>query len=518
MRSRTVVVVGGLLGLCLGAGVTHSVGAQQAGPLAGFDATVEQAMRDWQVPGLAIAVVQDDSVVFMRGFGVRELGRPDRVDSATTFGIMSMTKAFTATAMGMLVDDGLVRWDDRVVDHLSEFVLYDPWVTREARIRDLLSHRMGVDRGDFLWFGTGYSRDDIVRHLRYLEPVAGFRTAYGYSNNMFITAGQLIAAVTGMSWDDVIRRRIFAPLGMASSSTSIWEIADDANRASPHEQLDGKLQPVPYRSLDNEAPGGSINSTVVDMARWIRFQLGEGELAGRRYIDAQTLRETHAAQTPIRIGEDTRRLNPGIHFSAYALGWQVQDYRGRKLIQHSGGIDGQRSRIALMPEERLGLVVLTNRGRQNMLFDAIRNWILDAYLGVDAPDWSAEFMDVMRRNEERAASEEKRVREARVRGTRPSQPLERYTGIYLDSAYGEARVSLDDDALRIEVGPEIRGRMEHWHYDTFRIVWDYAYLGDMLGTFVLGPDGQLTGLELPGWWPTFRRVREPLPVVGGPSR
>jgi CubicO group peptidase (beta-lactamase class C family) len=507
-----------LLAGLVGGGAAQPAQAQRGDPLARFDAWLDTAMQEWNVPGVAVAVVKNDSVVLARGYGVREVGRGERVDSTTVFGIMSMTKAFTATTMGMLVDEGIVQWDDRVVDHLPDFALYDPWVTREVRIRDLLSHRMGVERGDFLWFGTGYDRDQIVRHLRYLDRVAGFRDEYGYSNNMFITAGQLMAAVTGMSWDDVIRQRIFEPLGMSSSATSIWELAEVTNRASPHEELNGELQPIPYRSLDNEAPGGSITSTVMDMARWIRFQLGGGEIDGRRLISRATLRETHAAQTPIPIDSVTRRLNPGIHFSAYAFGWQVQDYRGRKLIQHSGGIDGQRSRIALMPEEGLGIVVLTNRGQQNSLFDVIRNRILDAYLGAPAVDWSAEFQDVVRRGVERAAAEERRVREERVRGTQPSLPLERYAGSYLDDAYGEGRVSVDGDALVLEIGPEIRGRMEHWHYDTFQIVFDYAYLGEMLGTFQLGSDGDVVGLELPGWWPKFRKVHPPLPVVGGPSR
>lgn len=518
MRTRTLSALGGLLVGLVAGGATHAVQAQQRTPLAELDERIQDAMRQWDVPGVAIAVVKDDSVVLARGYGVRELGRPEPVDSATVFGIMSMTKAFTATAMGMLVDDGLVAWDDRVVDHVPDFVLYDPWVTRETRIRDILSHRMGVDRGDFLWFGTGYSRDEIVRHLRYLEPVAGFRAAYGYSNNMFITAGQLIAAVTGTTWDEVIRRRIFQPLGMSASATSIWALAGVENRASPHEELNGRLQPIPYRSLDNEAPGGSITSNAVDMARWVRFQLAQGEIEGRRLISREAIRETHAAHTPIPIDSVTRRLNPGIHFSAYALGWQVQDYRGRKLIQHSGGIDGQRSRIALMPEERLGLVVLTNRGGGNSLFDVIRNWILDVYLGADPVDWSAEFQEVVRRGIERAAVEERRVREGRVRGTQPSLPLESYTGVYLDSAYGEGRVSLVDGALVLEIGPEIRARMEHWHYDTFRLVFDYAYLGEMLGTFRIGSDGTIVGLDLPGWWPKFRRLHAPLPVVGGPVR
>lgn len=492
--------------------------AAQQGPLRGLDRYIERAMDVWQVPGIAVAVVKDDSVVFAKGYGVRERGKGDAVDAQTVFGIMSMTKAFTATAMAMLVDEGMLQWDDPVTKHLPHFQVYDEWVTREVTIRDLLSHRMGVERGDFLWFGTGYTRDEVVRHVRYLRPVAGFRAQYGYSNNMYITAGELIAAVTGISWDAFIRHRIFEPLGMRSSNTSVWELAGVANRAMGHEELNGVLQPVPYRSLDNEAPGGSINSNVLDMARWARMQLAGGMWQGRRLVSAEALEETHSPQTLIPISETTRRLNPGIHFSAYAFGWQVQDYRGRKLIQHGGGIDGQRSRIALMPEHDLGVVILTNRGRQNSLTDAIKNWILDAYLGEGGTDWSEEFLAVVGEQEKEAAAERKRMEAGRASGTSPSLPLERYTGRYVDSAYGEGRVSLEDGNLIVEIGPEIRGVMKHWHYDTFRIIWDYAYLGDMLATFKIDARGKISALELPAWWPKFRRVGDLVPVVGGPRR
>jgi CubicO group peptidase (beta-lactamase class C family) len=495
---------------------TPSPSPAQSAPLQGLDAFVERGLREWGVPGLALAVVKGDSVVLARGYGVREAGTDLRVDSATVFGIMSMTKAFTATAMGILVDLGMVGWDEPVIRYLPDFRAYDDWVTRNLTIRDLLSHRIGVDRGDFLWYGTGFSRDEVVHQIRYLKPVAPFRGEYGYSNNMYIAAGQLMASVTGLTWDEIIRRWIFQPLGMSSSSTSVGELARFPNRARAHEVMDGRLQAIPYRSLDNEAPGGSINSNVLDLARWARFLLGGGELEGRRIIAQGSLSETHAPQTPIRLDATASRLNPGINFSAYGMGWQLQDYRGRKLLQHSGGIDGQRSRIALMPEEGLAVVVLTNRGRQNLLFDAVRNWILDAYLGAGGTDWHSEFLAVTREQEEREAQEVRRIQAERVPGTRPALPLERYAGVYSDSAYGGAQVRYENGALAIRIGPELRGTMEHWHYNTFRVVWEYAYDPPLLANFELDARGGVVGLTLPGWWPSFRRVGDPVPTVGGP--
>lgn len=488
----------------------------QEGPLRGLDAFVERGLREWAVPGLAVAVVKGDSVILARGYGVREVGTDQQVDSATVFGIMSMTKAFTATAVGVLVDLGMVGWDDPVVRYLPGFHVYDDWVTRNVTVRDLLSHRMGVDRGDFLWYGTGYTRDEIVHHIRFLKPVAPFRGEYGYSNNMYIAAGQLMAGVTGLSWDEIIRRWIFQPLEMHSSCTSVEELARFPNRSRPHEVLDGRLQAIPYRSLDNEAPGGSINSNVLDMARWARLLLGRGELEGRRVVSEGSLAETHSPQTPIRLGDTAARLNPGINFSAYGMGWQMQDYRGRKLLQHSGGIDGQRSRIALLPEEGLAVVVLTNRGRQNLLFDAVRNWVLDAYLGAVGPDWHAEFLAVMREQEEAEAAALRRIQAERVEGTRPTLPLERFSGVYADSTYGGAQVRFESGALVIRIGPELRGTMEHWHYNTFRVVWEYAYDQPLLATFELNGRGEVVGLSLPGWWPSYRRVGDLVPTVGGP--
>jgi CubicO group peptidase (beta-lactamase class C family) len=489
---------------------------QVSPPLAELDAIIEQGLREWEVPGLAVAVVRGDSVLLARGYGVRNVETGAPVDSATVFGIMSMTKAFTATAMAMLVDDGLVEWDRRVTDYLPAFRVYDDWVTRNVTIRDLLSHRMAVERGDFLWYGTGHTREEIVHRVRHLRPVGEFRALYGYSNNMYITAGQLIARVTGRSWDDIVAHRIFAPLGMRSSGTTIRFMAGRENRASPHEVIDGRLQPIPYRSLDNEGPGGSINSNVLDLARWARFQLADGAFDGERLVSEEALLETRTPQTLIQVGDAASRLNPGIHFSAYGFGWQIQDYRGRKLVQHSGGIDGQRSRIALMPEESLAVIVLTNRGRGNLLFDAVRNHVLDRFLDAEDEDWNAVFLAFMREQRAEAERAEEELRQSRVRGTEPSLPQEAYTGLYADSAYGEATVELHDGDLVLRIGPELRGTMEHWHYDTFRVVWEYGYNDPVLARFDLDSTGRVETLALPGWWPSFDRVGDLVPYVGGP--
>lgn len=470
-----------------------------------LDSYIEKAMREWKVPGLAIAIVRHDSVLLAKGYGVREIGNPTPVNEHTLFSIASCTKAFTATAAGMRVDDGKLSWDDPVIAHLPYFQTSDPWVTREFTVRDLLAHRSGLERGDFLWFGTDYDREAIVRHLRYLTPVAGFRSTYGYSNNMYITAGQVIAAISGRPWDDVVRERIFRPLGMTRSNTSVRDLAGADNVAMPHETIAGQVRQVPYRSLDNEAPGGSINSSVAEMSRWIRFQLAGGVFEGKRLVQAATLAETHTPQTIIRVTPQAEKAYPGVHFMAYGMGWQLQDYRARKLVQHNGAIDGMRAVVAMLPEEGVGLVILANKGSGNRLHDALRNRILDALMGAPPRDWSAEYLEESKRDEERALTAKKELEQKRVKGTSPSLPLEKYTGRYENRAYGTATVTMDRGKLVVRLGPTHTGDLEHWHYDTFRTVWRNPYLGSEPINFVLDASGNVEEMRLPGF-ASFRRV------------
>jgi CubicO group peptidase (beta-lactamase class C family) len=250
------------------------LGAQD--PLAGLDEYVTHVMRDWEAPGVAVAVVKDDRVVFAGGFGLREVGRPDRVDEHTLFAIASTSKAFTAAALGMLVDAERVQWDDRVIDHLPGFRLHEPYATREMTVRDLLSHRSGLPRGDRLWYLSHLDRDEIVRRVRGLEPVWSFRARYGYQNIMFTAAGELIEAVTDTTWDDFVRARIFEPLGMLRTTTTVRDLEQRGNAAEPHGKIDGRVVAIGWRSFDNVGAAGAIISSVADMAEWIRLHLGRG--------------------------------------------------------------------------------------------------------------------------------------------------------------------------------------------------------------------------------------------------
>src|SRR4030095_13793074 len=266
----------------------------------------------------------------------------------------SSSKAFTAASIAMLVDEGKLKWDDPATKYLPGFQLFDPYSTRELMVSDLLSHRSGLTRGDLIWYGSAYDRDEILRRVRYLKPSWSLRSRFGYQNIMYLAAGQIIPAVTGKTWDDFVRERIFTPLGMKSTNTSIRTLSSSDNVATPHAKLNDKVQVVAWRNIDNIAPAGSINSNVLDMAQWVRLQLGDGVYEGKRLISSAAIKEMHTPQTIIRREGPMESLYPEAHFLTYGFGWFLSDYRGRKVVEHGGAIDGMRGEDAMMPGRKLG--------------------------------------------------------------------------------------------------------------------------------------------------------------------
>jgi CubicO group peptidase (beta-lactamase class C family) len=459
-----------------------------------IDAYVEAAMREWHVPGVAIAVVRNDSVVYAKGYGVRELGKSDPVTPHSLFAIGSTSKAFTAAALGILVDEGKVRWDDPVSKYLPSFQLYDPYVTRELTIRDLLTHRSGLSRGDRLWAASGYDRAEVLRRVRYLRPSWSFRSTYGYQNIMFLAAGEVVAAVSGKSWDDFVRERFFSPLGMARTVTSTRPLARMTDVSAPHERISGTVRPVPWLNIDNIGPAGSINSSVLDMAEWIRLQLGQGTYEGRKLLEAKTLKEMHTPQTIIRMSEEQERMFPMTNFTAYGLAWSLRDYHGRKLVGHGGGIRGMRAEVMLVPEERLGFVVLTNSGTN--LPVAIMYRLVDTYVGTPQRDWSTILLATAKRMQDRAAEERRKLEAARATGTTPSLALDKYAGTYADTMYGEVKIAVENGKLIATLGPEYVGELRHWQHDTFEAQWREPSLGRAFITFALDPRGNVKTLEI----------------------
>lgn len=472
-----------------------------------LDAYAARILKEFEVPGLAVAIVKDGRVVMAKGYGVRRLGEPTPVDAQTLFGIASNTKAFTAAALAILVDEGKIRWDDPVTKHLPAFHMYDPYVTRELTVRDLLTHRsgLGLGAGDLLfWPQTTFTRDEIVQKVRYIRPATSFRSKYAYDNILYLVAGQIIPAVTGKSWDDFVRERIFLPLGMTSSNTSVKALRPGDNVASPHARVEKRVQPIPYNNIDNNAPAGAINSSVADMAKWIIVQLDGGRIPGapnedhRLFSEAQG-REMWSAQTVIPVRDPPpplAALRP--NFSAYGLGWGLSDYRSRKTVAHTGGLAGLVSRVTLAPDLKLGMVVLTNQ-EAGGAFQALTYHILDHYLGAPPTDWIEAFRAAHQQAETKAAETEKKQSDQRAADSKPSLPLDRYAGRYTDPWYGDVEIRLENGkpVLRFLHTPSLIGDLEHWQYDTFVARWrDRSLQADAFVTFALKPNGAIDHMKM----------------------
>jgi len=486
-----------------------SVLAQEV-DLEALDQWIGHVIEDWATPGLAVGIVYGDSLVFAKGYGVRELGRPEPVDAHTRFAVASNTKAFTAAVLGTLVEEGALAWDDHVIDHLPDFQMWDPWITREIRVRDLLTHRSGLATfgGDQLWIGNTNDRAEIASRIRYMEPVGPFRASFHYQNLMFLVAGLVAEAATGESWDDLVRDRMFGPLGMTESSTSIHALAGLENVASPHEVVGGTLMAVDYDDVDGVAPAAAVNSNVVDMARWMRASLREGELDGRRAFSTATAREMQGIQVPLGVSAWAAE-NLGRRFNGYGLGWFVSDYRGRKVVSHSGGLTGMISLQTLLPEVGLGVIVLTNYA-PDAPTSAITYRIIDAYLGEPERDWNEVYVGFRRQAEARAARQEEQLQASRIPGTEPSLPLEAYAGTYAEPVSGETSVRLEDGHLVFDYDPRYLGDLEHWHYDVFRVTWRHPIFDMAPRSFVrfeLDEKGAVTGLTVTFYDPIrFERV------------
>lgn len=479
----------------LAAPVTAAV-AQRADPLRGLDAYIEKARQDWGVAGLGVAIVRNDSVIYARGFGLKDAGKPDPVDERTRFAIGSNSKSFTVVALGMLQDEGKLRLDDRMMKYLPDFAVADPYITRELTVRDLVTHRSGFFRGDAVWMGSGFSRDEILRRTLYQPVSTSFRSTFGYNNIMYLAAGQIVGKVAGTTWDDFVRRRIFAPLGMTTANTSVRE-QTGPDVARPHARVDGKPVPIEYRNIDNVGPAGSINASVLDMAQYLRFHLRDGKYRGTQLLSKRFQDEMETAQMIASAGRDT--LLPMVHFDTYGLGLWLRDYYGKLLVSHGGGIDGMLSQMAWLPEADVGVVVLTNTDGQN-LQNALPFAILDRFIGAPERDWSALFLAQARQQQRRADSVRAALAAQRVTGTRPSLALDRYAGTYENAFYGELRVEPEGGGLTLKRSAEQWGTLDHWHLDTFGVVWNRSRTPTVnsFALFRVDPNARVTALEMRG--------------------
>jgi len=473
--------------------------AAQSAPPGDLDAYVRRVMERFEVPGLSVAIVKDDHVVLAKGYGVRKLGDDAPVDAKTLFGIASNTKLFTATALGILVDEGKLEWDAPVVRYLPGFAMYDAWVTRQITVRDLLVHRsgLGLGAGDLMfWPPTDFTRAELVERLRYIPPATSFRSAYAYDNVLYPVAGEVIAAVSGMGWEDFVAARILKPVGMAGSDVRLSDPATTPDAAFTHARVDGVVRLVPPYHGDVVNPAGGIFSNAEDMARWVMVQMDSGRVASgdaRAWGPAVT-RELWKPVTPMPFGDPPPDLAPLRHFfNFYALGLNVRDYRGERVLTHTGGLPGYVSRVTMVPDRKLGIVVLTNQ-EAGEAFEAITYPILDHYIGAPAFDWLAGYAAVKARGDSAVAAAEARTTSERDATSRPSLSLDRYAGSYRDAWYGDIDIVREGDHLvmRFSRSPDLVGDLEHWQYDTFVARWrDRSLRADAFVTFSLNPDGSI---------------------------
>lgn len=447
--------------------VAPRLGAQAKAPadLRGFDEWVASVMGEWHVPGLAVGAIKDGALVLSKGYGRRDVEGNLPVTPQTVMGIGSNSKSFTVVLMGMLVDERKLAWDTPVRTYLPDFQLYDEFATRDMTPRDLVTHRSGLPRHDNLWYGRPFSREELFQRLRYLEPSASFRSRYQYQNLMFMTAGYLTEKITGASWDDQIRRRIFEPLGMSRSNTSVRESPQSGDFAYPYVWRNGAPAKLPFRNIDAIAPAGSINSTVEDMLKYLRFRIDQGMSGGKRLLSEANEAQMQNPQMITGLPGEDEELGP----PAYGLGVGVTTYRGHKLVQHTGGIDGFISSMSWLPKDKIGIIVLTNLSGNNPVPVMVARQLYDRLLGLAPVDWAARQRKADSTARQRQAKQLADRNATRVSGTKPSHDLAGYAGTYRHPAYGTAVVTVDGDGLAVTLDPHV-AKLKHFHYDVFELL------------------------------------------------
>jgi CubicO group peptidase (beta-lactamase class C family) len=472
-----------------------------------IDNTVARAMKAFQVPGMAVGIVKDGKVVFAKGYGVREAGKTAGVDTNTLFQIGSNTKAVTAAALAILVDEGKLRWDDRVIDVLPQFRMYDPYVTREFTVRDLLTHRSGLGQGagDLMFFPeTDMTREEIIHGLRYLKPTSSFRSKYDYDNLLYMVAGQLIPAITGQSWEEFVTQRILGPLRMSRCTPRYDLITNGENFASPHVVINGRVQPVSVVDMRAIGPAGTINCNISGMARWLETQLAQGMApSGQRLFSAERSAEMWQITTPMPLNP----LLSGMyetHFSGYGFGWELSDAHGYRRVHHTGGVLGSVTWVSMIPELGLGVIVLTNQ-QSGAAMEAVGGQILDAYLGVKRRDWVAIAQSIMAEREADALRVEQDAATRAATAAPPALEPDAYTGTYRDSWRGEATVRRVGTALVLEFSRthSLEGTLTPYRGNVFIVRWkDRSLNADAFVRFEQGFEGRVSGMTLRAISPT----------------
>ncbi len=466
------------------------------------DQLAEKTLTTFDVPGIAVAIVKDGKIVYAHGYGVRSLASGKKVDENTLFGIASNTKAFTTAAIGMLCDEGKIKLDDKVTEYIPEFKMFDPYVTSEFTIRDLLTHRsgLGLGAGDLMIFpdSADFTVKDIIHNLRYLKPVSSFRSKYDYDNQMYIVAGEIIARVSGMKWEDFIQTRIMNPLHMDASAPTFNRLKNKSDIADAHAPADGKVQVIArYNSEVCDAAGG-IYSNVVDLSKWAIMQMDNGKYGDGKQLFSEAIhRQMWAPQTIVPVGTNSPY---NTHFSAYGLGWFLTDVKGYKEMNHTGGIDGMVTKVTLLPELKLAIIVLTNQ-QSGAAFSAITNQVKDSYLGITGRDWIKIYADQVKGSQDNTANVTskvwKQVEAQQQAGVKVDEKL--YAGTYHDNWLGDVVISAKDGKVWFasKRAPKLTGQVLPYKGNTLVIKWNIRSMdADAFATFSTDEDGNPTGIKM----------------------
>lgn len=466
-----------------------------------FDKYVESSRSEWKVPGISVVVVQDGKVLLSKGYGIRELGKNDPVTNETLFGAMSTTKAMTTVALGMLVDDGKLAWDDKVIKYLPGFRIGDPYITNELRVRDLLTHSSGLGNTDSLWIWTPeLPAAEVVSRLQYVKPEYSMRSSFVYQNVMYAVAGQVIEKVSGMPWDRFVTDRLFTPLGMKNTFATLTRSKGYQNVSRAHYEIKGKIEVIPETTVDAAAPAGAVWSTSDDIGKWVSFMLGNGTVNGKELIKPGTLNEIFKPQVIVPAGGFYPTIaSTKPHWMTYGLGWFQHDYRGEMVNFHTGSLAGRTAIIGLLRDKKFGVYIFGNLDHAEVRH-ALMYKAFDLFAFKDnSRDWSAELKTLYDGIKASGAKQEADFKAMRVQNTKPSLPLSAYTGKYSDPFFGTIEVVETEGKLRLILNKDVTGELSHWQFDTFLAAWSNAWYPEGMVMFKVSPySGNVDAVDVDG--------------------
>lgn len=461
-----------------------------------LDFYINRALTNWRIPGASICIVKDGKVVIMKAYGIKELGQPAKVDINTLFMIGSNTKAFTATALAMLQAGNKLSLDDKVTKYLPQFKLENKPAGEMAIVRDLLCHRLGFQtfQGDFTFYNTNLSRNEIIEKLGQIKAAYPFRTKWGYTNAAFLTAGQIIPVVSGKPWEIFLKENIFSPLGMTNTLALTADMPKSLNRTVPHTLINNRLAPIPYCQIDGLAPAGGISSSINDMSKWVLALLNDGKVGARQVIPSAAINATRQAQDIIgRV----KHLDGETNYELYGLGWIIQDYAGHHLVMHDGGVNGYLSSVTLVPQEHLGIVILTNTD-QNEFFEALRWEIMDVYFKKQYRDYSETYLTTFKANAVIEQIADTKLRDSVALDPLPALPVINYTGKYVNELYGGMVVTqglINDLEIRFEHHPRMFAHLQPLGGNRFYVTFSDPVLGKAVFPFTV-ENGKVTSVRV----------------------